>query len=187
MSFSSEEQLIRACLAQKRKAQFAFYEKYKRKMYVVCLRYAKDAAQAQDFLQEGFAKAFKSLRQYSFEVPVEHWLRRIVVNACISELRRKKEPVDQSVSLENIQLMDADGADEEATVHGLSVNEVIRLVQNLPEGYRTIFNLYAVEGYTHDEIAEILQISSGTSRSQYARARKTLVKAIEEQKVNCHE
>jgi RNA polymerase sigma-70 factor (ECF subfamily) len=187
MPFTSEEQLIRACLAKKRKAQFAFYNKYKSKMYAVCLRYAKDASQAQDFLQEGFTKAFTSLKQYRFEVSIEHWLRRIMINACISELRRKREPMDRSVSLENFHLSDTNDTEEEVSVYGFSADEVIRLIQELPEGYRTIFNLYAIEGYAHDEIASIMEISSGTSRSQYARARKALAKAIENQKVNCHE
>jgi len=104
MPFRNEEELIRACIAKKRRAQFAFYERYKGRMYAICLRYARNAPQAQDFLQEGFAKAFTALRQYRFEVPVEYWLRRIMINACISELRRKKEPVKRSVPIEEVSL-----------------------------------------------------------------------------------
>lgn len=187
MPYKNEEALIRACIAKKRRAQFAFYEQYKGKMYAVCLRYARDTSQAQDFLQEGFAKAFHSLRQYRFEVPVEYWLRRIIVNACISELRRKKEPMDRSIPIEEVPI--AMGEEETVSFRtgGLSADTVIRLVQDLPEGYRTIFNLYAIEGYQHDEIAEILDISPGTSRSQYARARKALIQAIQQQKIKCHE
>lgn len=188
MPYRNEETLVRACIAKKRRAQFAFYEKYKGKMYAVCLRYARDTSQAQDFLQEGFAKAFMALRQYRFEVPVEHWLRRIIINACISELRRKKEPMDRSIPFEEVPIsLEEEEETASFRADGLSAKTIISLVQNLPEGYRTIFNLYAIEGYQHDEIAEILNISQGTSRSQYARARKALMKAIQKQKIKCHE
>lgn len=187
MSLSNEEELIRACIAKERKAQFAFYKQYRGKMYAICLRYARDNTRAQDFLQEGFAKAFRSLRQYRFEVPIEYWLRRIIINACISELRRKKEPADRSVSIDELPLASETDETVESNLNGISADQMIRLVQDLPEGYRTIFNLYAIEGYQHDEIAEILDISPGTSRSQYARARKALVQAIQKQKNGSHD
>lgn len=188
MYFDPEEKkLIQACISKKRKAQFALYESYKSKMYAVCLRYAKDRNQAQDFLQEGFIKVFQALPQYRFEVPVEYWMKRIIVNACISELRRKKEPLNKSVPFE----VQHDGQTEEdgetVSTYGLAPGELIGMIQQLPNGYRSIFNLYAIEGYSHAEISQILEISPGTSRSQYARARKALAESISQLNAKNHE
>lgn len=182
-----EKKLIQACLAKKRKAQSALYERYKSRMYAVCLRYAKDASQAQDFLQEGFLKVFQALHQYRFEVPVAYWMKRIMVNACISELRRKKEPLNNAVQfdLQHDGYTDEDG--KAVSTYGLAPGELVRIIQQLPKGYRSIFNLYAIEGYSHEEISEILEISPGTSRSQYARARKVLAARISQLNVKNHE
>ncbi len=179
-AFNDERQLIRACLANKRRAQTTLYNHYKGKMYGVCLRYAKSEAQAQDFLQEGFLKVFKSLSQYRFEVPVEYWMKRIIVNACISELRRKKEPLNQALPIETIGELKEEG---QATLDTsqLSTTQLLHFIQKLPEGYRAVFNLYAIEGYDHQEISEIMSISAGTSRSQYARARKLLAKQVKQE------
>ncbi|MEO0341097.1 MAG: sigma-70 family RNA polymerase sigma factor [Bacteroidota bacterium] len=177
---NNERQLIRACLANKRRAQTTLYNRYKGKMYGVCLRYAKSEAQAQDFLQEGFLKVFRSLSQYRYEVPVEFWMKRIIINACISELRRKKEPLNQALPIETI----GEPKEEEPigiNTSDLSTTQLLNLIQKLPEGYRAIFNLYAIEGYDHQEISEIMGISSGTSRSQYARARKLLAKQVKQE------
>ena len=182
-----EKQLIQACLAKKRKAKFALYERYKSRMYAVCLRYAKDNNQAQDFLQEGFIKVFQSLHQYRFEVAVEHWMKRIMVNACISELRRKKEPLNNAVTFEFKHETSIEEVDESVSTYGLEPGELIAMIQQLPDGYRSIFNLYAIEGYSHEEISEILEVSPGTSRSQYARARKALATRISQLNVKNHE
>ena len=184
--YRNERQLIEACLQKRRKAQFALYERYKVAMYAVCMRYAKTEAQAQDFLQEGFIKVFKSLGQYRFEVAIEYWMKRVVANACISELRRKKDPLNKVVSIE--QLPEQSQASEiEINTSGLKAKQLIQLIQQLPDGYRSIFNLYALEGYSHQEISEIMNISAGTSRSQYARAKKLLAKQINQIKTGCHE
>ncbi|GAB5554863.1 MAG: RNA polymerase sigma factor [Saprospiraceae bacterium] len=182
-----EKKLIQACLAKKRKAQFALYERYKSRMYAVCLRYAKNAAQAQDFLQEGFLKVFQALHQYRFEVPVEYWMKRIMVNACISELRRKKEPLNSSVSFDVQHDTYYEETGETVSTYGLAPGELVGIIQQLPQGYRSIFNLYAIEGYSHDEISQILEISPGTSRSQYARARKALAQSIGQLNKKNHE
>lgn len=181
-----ERRLIEGCLANKRKAQSLLYKRYKSKMYAICLRYAATESRAQDFLQEGFIKIFRSLDQYRFEVPVEYWMKRVMVNACISELRRKKEPAQQAYELEQVAEL-ADESPATTSVSGIQPEKVVQLIQALPEGYRTIFNLYALEGYTHPEIGQILNISPGTSRSQYARARKLLARQIDQLKMNCHE
>lgn len=182
-----EKKLIQACLAKKRKAQSALYERYKSRMYAICLRYAKDASQAQDFLQEGFLKIFQALHQYRFEVPVAYWMKRIMVNACISELRRKKEPLNSSVPFDLQHEGHTDENGETVSTYGLAPGELIGIIQQLPQGYRSIFNLYAMEGYTHEEISQILDISPGTSRSQYARARKALALSISQLNVKNHE
>jgi RNA polymerase sigma-70 factor (ECF subfamily) len=182
-----EKKLIQACLAKKRKAQFALYERYKARMYAVCLRYAKDPAQAQDFLQEGFIKVFQALHQYRFEVAIEFWMKRIIINACISELRRKKEPVNESVPFDLKHESREEETGESVSTYGLAPGELVTIIQQLPKGYRSIFNLYAIEGYSHEEISEILSISMGTSRSQYARARKALASSISQLNVKNHE
>lgn len=182
-----EKQLIQACLAKKRKAQFTLYERYKGKMYAVCLRYAKDATQAQDFLQEGFIKVFQALHQYRFEVAVEYWMKRIIVNACISELRRKKEPLNNALSFDLQYDNPTEEEGEPLSTYGLAPGELVGIIQQLPDGYRSIFNLYAIEGYSHEEIGEILDVSPGTSRSQYARARKALAKRISQLNAKNHE
>jgi RNA polymerase sigma-70 factor (ECF subfamily) len=180
----TERELIEACLRKKRRAQFALYEKYKVPMYGLCLRYAKGAEQAQDFLQEGFIKAFKSLSQYRFEVPFKYWLSRVMANACISELRKKKEPLQFAVEWEDTH----DAYEVPDLSHpDIQADQVIRLIQELPNGYRSVFNLYAIEGYTHQEIGSILDISEGTSRSQYARARKILAQKFQALKLEAHE
>ena len=183
--YGSESQLIKACLAKKSKAQFILYEKYKVEMYGICLRYARNSAQAQDFLQEGFIKVFKSLNQYRFEVAFGFWLKRVIINACISELRRKREPLQEAIGLE--QIPETSEETSPPDTKGLSAGQLIEMIQQLPEGYRSVFNLYALEGYRHPEISEILGISEGTSRSQYSRARKQLATQINALKMKSYE
>lgn len=165
-----EKQLLTACLQGDSKAQKKLYEMYAPKMYGVCLRYAKDEDTAQDYLQEGFIRVFTNLDKFRFEGSFEGWIRRIVVNTALEKLR-KMDVIRNSVEVEKALNKDYD---VEQVMDQINAGELLRLIQTLPTGFRTVFNLYAIEGYTHQEIGNMLHISEGTSKSQYARARQWL-------------
>jgi len=165
----TESDLIRGCLKDDRRMQEELYRRFSPRMYAVCLRYAGNAEEAQDILQEGFIKVFKKLDSFRSEGSFEGWVRRIFVNTAIEHFRRKKYlmPVTER---------------EENTIEGkylsvldnLAAADIMALVQELSPGYRTVFNLYVVEGYSHKEIGDILGISEGTSKSQLSRAKVIL-------------
>lgn len=152
-----------------RRMQEELYRRFSPRMYAVCLRYAGNAEEAEDILQEGFIKVFKKLDSFRNEGSFEGWVRRIFVNTAIEHFRRKRYlmPVTEK---------------EENTIEGkytsvldsLGAKDIMALVQELSPGYRTVFNMYVVEGYTHKEIADMLGISEGTSKSQLSRAKVIL-------------
>jgi len=168
--------LIRGCLDGKRSAQKQFYEYFAPKMLGVCLRYADDVEMAEDFLQEGFIKVFTNLKSYRSEGSIDGWVRRIMVNAAL-EILRKNDVLKHSVDIETAYSVSDDFPD---AFKQLTTSELLKHIQSLPAGFRTVFNLFAIEGYSHQEIAEMLKISEGTSKSQYARAKVWLQKRIGE-------
>jgi len=165
----SESDLINGCLKGDRRMQEELYSRFSPRMYGVCLRYAADSEEAADILQEGFIKIFKKLDTFRSEGSFEGWIRRIFVNTAIEHFRRRKYlmPVTEK---------------EENTIEGkytsvldeMAEKDILALVQELSPGYRTVFNMYVVEGYTHKEIADMLGISEGTSKSQLSRAKVIL-------------
>lgn len=165
----SESDLIEGCRRGDRKMQHELYNRFAPKMYGVCLRYASNAEEAEDILQEGFIKIFNKIGSYRGDGSFEGWIRRIFVNTAIEHYRKKiyLQPITET---------------EENTVEGkylsvldsLAEKDIIQLVQQLSPGYRTVFNMYVVEGYSHKQIAEILGISEGTSKSQLSRAKLIL-------------
>lgn len=161
--------LIAGCLANDRLAQEQLYHWLSPRLFAVCLRYAPDRETAEDILQEGFIKLFQKLASFRWEGSFEGWARRIFVNTAIEHFRKIK-PV---LSLEE-EYPTREPSLQETGVTRLEAKELNELIQELPVGYRTVFNLYAVEGYNHAEIATLLGISEGTSKSQYARAKKWL-------------
>jgi RNA polymerase sigma-70 factor (ECF subfamily) len=171
----TETDLIAGCLAGDRKMQESLYQRFSSKMYAVCLRYASNADDAQDLLQEGFIKVFRNLEKFRREGSFEGWVRRVFVNTAIEHYRRK-------VNLNTI------GDREEQTIEDgnwnvlddLAERDIIQLVQELSPGYRTVFNMYVIEGYSHKEIGDILNISEGTSKSQLGRAKAILAKKVQE-------
>jgi len=171
----TEENLIKACLKNNRKAQKILYTKYAPKMMGICLRYASDKEKAHDYLQDGFVQVFLFLHTFEHKGSFEGWMRKIFVNTALAKLR-KNDPLRETKELDKVDLTDGNAS----ALSQLSAKELIALVQALPDGFRTIFNLYAIEGYSHKEIAELLQISEGTSRSQYQRARGVLKKKVQE-------
>ncbi|MBL7768289.1 MAG: RNA polymerase sigma factor [Flavipsychrobacter sp.] len=155
--------------------QEALYQKYAPKMYAVCLRYAGNNDDAQDLLQEGFIKVFRNLEKYRHEGSFEGWMRRIFVNTSIEQYRRK-------VHLNSISEQEERGIEDASVsvLDQLAERDIVQLVQELSPGYRAVFNLYVIEGYSHKEIAELLSISEGTSKSQLARAKSILQKKVAE-------
>jgi RNA polymerase sigma factor (sigma-70 family) len=142
-------------------------------MYGVCLRYAADADEAQDLLQDGFITVFTKLKDYRNDGSLEGWIRKIMVNTCLMYLR-KKQLMISDIS-EGIPLSSDDNI-----IDQIAAEELIQLLHDLPTGYRMVFNLYAVEGYTHQEIGERLGISEGTSKSQFSRAKKALQQMVQQ-------
>lgn len=168
--------LIESCCKGDTRAQKALYKAFAPRMYAVCLRYARDRDEAQDFLQEGFIKAFTHIGSFNGQGSFEGWLRRIVVRTAIDQLRRQKN-IRQQLSIDEpdaMELPDTAISDE------LSLEYLQRIVQELPAGYRIVFNLFAIEGYSHREIGEQLGITEATSRSQYTRAKAALQRRIYE-------
>lgn len=168
-----EEQLIKECKKGKSAAQREVYDKYSSLMLSVCFRYVKDRMEAEHVMVGGMVKVFKNVHQFKEEGSFEGWIRRIMVNESLMYLRKNK----------NMALnMDIDSVKEEpnyeAIAESVGTDELMAMIMELPVGYRTVFNLYAIEGYKHDEIAEMLGISSGTSKSQLNRARKQLQKQL---------
>ena len=174
MSRNDEHDLVRKCLKGDSSAQRSLYEQYKVPMFRLCLRYARDWPEAEDILQDGFVKVFNDLKNYRFEGALGGWIRRVILNAALMHVRRQKRlfPVE---SLENAAELDTGGD----VLADLNARALTKLLQQLPAGYRAVFNLYAVEGYSHKEIAEMLGIDEGTSKSQLFKARKTLKTMIE--------
>ena len=171
--FASEEQLVKACQKADPKAQKRVYEKYAPKMFAVCSRYLNNEMEAEDAMIEGFMKVFDKINAFKLEGSFEGWIRRIMVNEALMCLRSKKKEGFQ-VGYQEMG--------EEPEPHQLSSNleseELMRLIGSLPTGFRTVFNLYAIEGYSHAEIAKKLNISEGTSKSQLSRARVILQQMV---------
>ncbi len=171
----TEEELIRGCIREEAACQRQLFNQYASRMLGVCNRYARNAADAEDILQDAFIKIFDKIHQFKFEGSFEGWVRRIMVNTALKKysLRRYEKEV---VGYE-IKDRDESAMEPSAYTH-LNQKEILDLINNLPDGYRLIFNLYVLEGFAHEEIAEMLHIQPGTSRSQLVKARTMLQKQI---------
>jgi len=153
-----------------RAAQRQLYEHYKQPLYRVCLRYARDKQEAEDWLHEAFLVIFRDLGQFRQQGPLGAWLRRVTVNVALQQLRRQKRTVYPATDLEGIDLADRE-ADE---VPEVPMRVLVEAIQSLPAGYRAVFNLFVIEGYSHQQIAEQLGISVGASKSQLSKAKRML-------------
>ncbi len=177
-----ESDLISGCKQGDRRMQEEMYRRFSPRMYAVCLRYAGNAEEAEDILQEGFIKVFKKLDSFRGEGSFEGWVRRIFVNTAIEHFRRKRylQPVTEKEenTIEGKSL---------SALDGLAEKDILALIKQLSPGYRTVFNMYVIEGYTHKEIADMMGISEGTSKSQLSRAKVILQdmvrKFLDEQRV----
>jgi len=169
----TEEALIYGCLHNDPSAQRELYNRYSPKMLSVCYRYAQNREDAEDMLQEGFIKVFTQIGTFQNKGAFEGWIRRIIVHTCINFLKKYKK-FNESVDLDHAGYLQV----KEETIPSLmQAKQVVECIRLLPVGYKTVLNLYAIEGYSHKEIADILEIEESTSRSQYTRA-KAMLEAI---------
>ncbi len=168
----SDADLIKGCIEGDRRMQKQLYDQFSPKMYAVCLRYMGNADDAQDILQEGFIKIYKNLERFRGDGSFEGWIRRIFVNTAIEQIRKKKLNVSLSEREETIEFKTV------SAIENINAKDLLNIVRELSPGYRSVFNLYVVEGYSHKEISELMGISEGTSKSQLARARMILQEKI---------
>ena len=171
----TEEQLIKACVREDASSQKEVFNRFSGRMLGVCNRYARNSADAEDILQDAFIKVFDKIHQFKFQGSFEGWIRRIVINTVLKKYsvsRYEKEVVGYEIKDRNESLV------EPSAYSHLTQKDLLELINKLPDGYRVIFNLYVIEGYQHDEIAEMLGIQAGTSRSQLVKARVLLQKQI---------
>lgn len=170
-----DAQLVLECGKGNAKAQRALFDKFSRKMFTVCLRYAKDSEQAEDILQDGFVKVFSKIKDFKSEGSLEGWIRRIIVNTALDQIRKNGRLLgDTSIDDVGYKIESNDFIFE-----SLVAADLMKMIQAMPEGYKVVFNLFAIEGYSHQEIAKQLGISENTSKSQYSRARAYLRERIE--------
>jgi RNA polymerase sigma factor (sigma-70 family) len=172
--FTSEEQLVKACQKADPKAQKRVYEKYAPKMMAAVSRYLPDEMEAEDAMIEGFMKVFDKINTFKLEGSFEGWIRRIMVNEALMTIRSKKKEGFQ-MSLDQL----IEEPEPLQIQSNLEADELIAIIGTLPTGFRTVFNLYAIEGFSHAEIAKELNISEGTSKSQLSRARVILQQMIQ--------
>ena len=171
----TEEQIIFKCKQNDRKAQKMLYDKYASVMLGICMRYVKERAEAEDVMQDGFLKIFLKINQYSGKGSFEGWMKRVMVNTALSNYRKNLKhynhlDVDE---VNDLNLQDGTYTDAEYTKE-----ELFNIIKELPDGYRVVFNLFAIEGYKHKEIGEMLKIDVATSKSQFSRARKLIQKKL---------
>ncbi|TAK34915.1 MAG: RNA polymerase sigma factor [Saprospiraceae bacterium] len=170
MQHNDEYHLVRGCLRGERQQQRALYERYKVPMFRLCLRFASDRAEAEDLLQEGFVKVFDDLHQYSFQGAFGGWVRRVMLNVALQHVR-KQQRMFPVVDVDAYTNYLPSGDD---IIAQLDAEALTKFIQQLPPGYRAVFNLYVVEGYPHKEIAGMLGIDVGTSKSQLSKAKTAL-------------
>lgn len=165
-----DEDFIARCLDNDAKSQAELYQWYAPKMFGICLRYTRNQMEAEDILQEGFIKVFRCLKDYRNDGSLEGWIRKTIVNTAIN-FYNKKIKFLKDVSLDETGPI---SNEEESAIDQLSAKELLELIRELPDGYRMVFNLNVIEGYSHREIGDILEISENTSKSQLSRARMVL-------------
>lgn len=178
MKKNSDKELIRRCLKNKPDAQRMLYDKHASMVYSVCFRYAKNAEDANDLLQETFINVFTNLSKYEGSGSFEGWIRRIAVNCSIRHYQKTERRIDNG----DIEYS-PDAQTYANAIDHLSAEEILKLINQLPDGYRIVFNMYAIEGYSHKEIAEHLNITESASRSQLTRARVALMEKVGAQQI----
>ena len=168
-----DQDLIKGCLKEDRNSQAELYKKYSNKMYAVCLRYCNTREEAEDVLQDAFVKIFDRISSFRGDGSLEGWIRRIMVNTALKS-RDKRRMKFESGDIEHV----AEPSFNAQVISEINKKDLMKVIRELPEGYKHVFNLYAVEGYSHKEIGEMFDITESTSRSQYSRARKMLIEKL---------
>ncbi len=176
----SEEKIIEGCIAGNRKAQKALFETYKSSMMGVCLRYCKSKDEAEDVLMMAFMTILSEIHTFRRESSLNSWIRRIVVNTAINNYRKNLKHYFHS-DIDEVSEIDIEGGEDFQISDSHSADAILKVMQELPEGYRIVLNLYIVEGYKHREIAEMLGITDGTSKSQLSKARKIIQEKLAKQ------
>lgn len=172
--YTTEQELVLACKRKDRKGMQFLYQKFLPKMRAICFRYTRSLVEVEDLLQETFIKVFSRIHTFSGEGSLEGWIRKICVNTVINHYHKNCK-FNNHIPLEET---DDNELDVVEIAERTSVEELIKIIGQLPEGYRMVFNLVGIEGYSHKEAAEILKISESSSRSQYSRARKNLIQLL---------
>ena len=166
----TEEEFIKRCLDNDPQAQEELYHRFAPKMFGICLRFTKNKMEAEDVLQEGFIKIFTYLKDYRNDGSLEGWIRRTMINTAINYYKKRAKQFSD-VQIEHAEITDKE---VESVIDKLSADELLGVIQDLPDGYRMVFNLSVIEGFTHKEIGTMLGISENTSKSQLSRARTVL-------------
>jgi RNA polymerase sigma factor (sigma-70 family) len=174
-----EKKLVADCIAHDIKAKKMLYELYAGKMFMVCMRYANNREDAEDILQDSFMKIFDNISKYRNEGSFEGWVKRIAANTAIKHYY-KKNPMYPVTSIENIEETEEEDSFMDKLSNDNSMQDLLEMIRNLAPRYRMVFNLYAIDGHSHSEIAQLLNISEGTSKSQLSRAREVLKNQIKE-------
>jgi RNA polymerase sigma factor (sigma-70 family) len=167
----THRELVEKCMQGNRQAFHELYRLYSQGMFNVCLRMMNDRQTAEDILQIAFTEAFMTIKEFRFESTFGAWLKKIIINKCISALRKRKLELEFLDNIENMDLPDEGNDDSAEYENALIVGNIKKAMNQLPDGSRTIFSLYLFEGYDHTEIAEIMGITESTSKSQFMRAR----------------
>ncbi len=173
----SDAEIVEGCILGNAKAQKLLYDKYSSKLFGICMRYASSEAEAYDMLQDGCIKIYGSFKSFNASGSLGGWICRIMVNTCLDTLRRNKKLRNQ-VQVEEVRNMEHYDA---SVLSQIRTDDILMHVQRLPDGYRTVFNMFAIEGYSHKEIATHLGVTENTSKSQYRKARLQLMEWITEQ------
>jgi RNA polymerase sigma-70 factor (ECF subfamily) len=170
----TDEQIVQGCIANNALAQKHLYDKFSRKMMGVCLRYCDNTEEAEDVLQNGFVTVFQKIESYKGTGSLEGWIRKVMVNTALTNIRKNKN-LKLNIELDSVEYM-LPSANH--ITQSIAAKDLLKIIQTLPTGFKTVFNLYAIEGYSHKEIGDMLGITEGTSKSQYSRAKAYLQKLI---------
>ncbi len=170
----TDEQIVKGCIEKNAAAQKFLYDKFSRKMMGVCLRYCDSREDGEDVLQNGFITVFEHIGTFKAIGSFEGWIRKIMVNTALTNIRKNKK-FKQDIKLDSVGFMLTSSSH---ITENIAANDLLKIIQTLPPGFRTVFNLYAIEGYSHKEIGDLLHISEGTSKSQYSRAKAHLQKIV---------
>ena len=170
----SDDEIVEGCIKKNKLAQKELYDRFAKKMMGVCLRYCDNQEEGEDVLQNGFLYIFDKIDTYRGTGSLEGWIRKIIVNTALTSIRKNKK-LEMNVDLNSVEY----GIEDQSHLgENMAAKELFKIIQTLPVGFKTVFNLHAIEGYSHKEIAEMLGITEGTSKSQYSRAKTYLQKII---------